>query len=179
MAKQVESVYGGALFELAVESDAIDRFYEESKFMRTVLAENEDFVAMMTHPQIPQEEKLATVETIFKGKISDEIIGLMRMVVEKGHFSEMDNVFSFFNDKVKEYKNIGVAFVTTPIELSAAEKDKVEKRLLETTDYKSFEMNYRTDKSLIGGMVIRIGDRVIDSSIKTKLYNLSRELSRA
>ena len=179
MAKQVETVYGDALFELAMEADRVDDLYEEVRLMIEVLDENRDFVAMMTHPQISQEEKLATVEAIFKGKISDEIIGLMRMIVEKGHFSDMSSVFSYFIDRVKEYKNIGVAHVSTPMELSSADKEKVEKRLLETTDYKSFEMDYQVDESLIGGMVIRIGDRVVDSSIKTKLYNLSKELSRA
>ncbi len=176
MAKQVKSVYGDALFELAIEESKVDVLYDEVRFMRQVLAENKDLVAMMTHPQIPQEEKLSTVETIFKGKISDEIIGLMRMIIEKGHFSDMDGVFSYFEDRVKEYNNIGVAHVSTPIALTEAEKDKVEQRLLETTGYKSFEMEYSVDESLIGGMVIRIGDRVVDSSIRTKLYNLTREL---
>jgi F-type H+-transporting ATPase subunit delta len=176
MAKQVRAVYGDALFELAIEESKVDVFYDEVRFMRQVLADNRDLVAMMTHPQIPQEEKLSTVETIFKGKISDEIIGLMRMIIEKGHFSDMDGVFSYFEDRVKEYKNIGVAHVSTPIALTEAEKDKVEKRLLETTEYKSFEMEYSVDESLIGGMVIRIGDRVVDSSIRTKLYNLTKEL---
>ena len=179
MAKQVETVYGDALFELAVEEKRVDDLYEEACFMRKVLSDNEDFVAMMTHPRIPEEEKLSTVESIFKGRISDEIIGLMRMIVEKGHFSHMDGVFSYFEDRVKDYKNIGVAHVTTPMELSESEKEKVKKRLLETTDYESFEMDYQVDESLIGGMVIRIGDRVVDSSIRTKLYNLKRELSHA
>ena len=179
MAKQVETVYGDALFELATETGRVDEFYEETGTLVQILDENRDFMAMMTHPQIPQEEKLQTVETIFKGKISDEIIGLMRMIVEKGHFSDIKSIFSYFGDRVKEYKNIGVAHVSTPMELTEAEKDKIEKRLLETTDYKSFEMDYKVDEELIGGMVIRIGDRVVDSSIKTKLYNLSRELSRA
>ena len=179
MAKQVETVYGDALFELATESGRVDEFYEEVGALIRILDDNRDFMAMMTHPQIPQEEKLQTVETIFKGKISDEIIGLMRMIVEKGHFSDIKSIFSYFGDRVKEYKNIGVAHVSTPMELTEAEKDKIEKRLLETTDYKSFEMDYKVDEELIGGMVIRIGDRVVDSSIKTKLYNLSRELSRA
>ncbi len=179
MAKQVETVYGGALFELAVEQDQVDKFYEETGSLIQILDENPDFMAMMTHPQIPQEEKLETVNTIFKGRISDEIIGLMRMIVEKGHFSDIKKIFSYFEDRVKEYKNIGVAHVSTPMELTKEEKEKIEKRLLETTDYKSFEMDYKVDKDLIGGMVIRIGDRVVDSSIRTKLYNLTRELSHA
>ena len=56
------------------------------------------------------------------------------------------------------------------------QKEAVKKKLLDTTDYVSMEMNYGIDESLIGGMVIRIGDRVVDSSIKTKLEGLKREL---
>ena len=61
-------------------------------------------------------------------------------------------------------------------ELSKEQKEQVEKKLLETTNYVSFEMHYEVDTALIGGMVIRMGDRVVDSSIRTKLYNLSKEL---
>ena len=58
------------------------------------------------------------------------------------------------------------------------QKAAVEKRLLATTKYVKFEMHYDVDAALIGGMVIRIGDRVVDSSVKTKLYDLTRELSK-
>ena len=60
--------------------------------------------------------------------------------------------------------------------LTDEQKKHLVEKLKETTKYESFEMNYQVDEALIGGMVIRIGDRVVDSSIKTKLYNLSREL---
>jgi F-type H+-transporting ATPase subunit delta len=66
----------------------------------------------------------------------------------------------------------------TAVELSADQKAKVEQKLLDTTKYETFEMNYSVDTSLIGGMVIRIGDRVVDSSIKTKLFELTRELRK-
>ena len=69
-----------------------------------------------------------------------------------------------------------MAYVSTPLELSEANKDAVLKKLLETTDYVEFEMHYNVDPALIGGMVIRIGDRVVDSSIKTKLEDLSKKL---
>jgi len=49
---------------------------------------------------------------------------------------------------------------------------------LETTDYQEFEIHYSVDESLIGGMIIRIGDRVVDSSIKHKLLELSRQLQK-
>ena len=88
------------------------------------------------------------------------------------------SIFRFFLDLVKEYKNIGVAYVTTAVELKDAQKEDLKKRLLETTKYETFEMHYQTDASLIGGMVIRIGDRVVDSSIKSKLEEMSRNLMK-
>ena len=100
------------------------------------------------------------------------------MIVDKGHFDKVDSVFTYFIDEVKEYKNIGTAYVTSAMELSDAQKKAVEKRLLETTKYVKFEMHYDVESALIGGMVIRIGDRVVDSSVKTKLYDLTRELSK-
>jgi F-type H+-transporting ATPase subunit delta len=177
MAKQVEDVYGNALFELAVEEKREDEFLEEAKVILTAFEENPELIAMMTHPQIGEEEKLSVLETIFKGRISDEIYGLIVMIAEKGHFADAPRVFSHFIDRIKEYRNIGVAYVQTAMELDASHKKAVEEKLLETTDYVSLEIHYSVDSSLIGGMTIRIGDRVVDSSIRTKLERLSQQLT--
>jgi len=176
MAKLVSNVYGNALFELAVEQDRIKDYAEEARGLVNILDENPDLLQMMTHPNIDKEEKLNMIETIFKGKASDEIVGLMRMVVEKNHFKEMRNIFTYFIGRAMEYQNIGVATVSTPMELSAEKKEEIVKKLEETTGYVSFEMHYQVEPELIGGMVVRIGDRVVDSSIRTKLNRLSREM---
>jgi len=62
------------------------------------------------------------------------------------------------------------------VELSPEQKAAVEAKLLETSGYRKMEMHFDTDAALIGGMVIRIGDRVVDSSIRTKLDGLTRQL---
>ena len=67
--------------------------------------------------------------------------------------------------------------MTSAAALKEEQKEAVEKRRLETTKYESFVMNFEVDPSLIGGMKIRIGDRVVDSSIKTKLNNMAKSLS--
>ena len=177
MAKLVSNVYGDALFELAMEQSKLEDYLDEARCVLQVLQDNSDFQQIMNHPKIIKEEKTQMVETIFKGRISDEMVGLMIMIVEKDHFAEMDSVLNYFIARVMEEKNIGVATVTTPMELTDAQKEAIVKRLLETTSYVSFYMNYVVDADLIGGMVIRIGDRVVDSSVRTKIYQLSRELS--
>lgn len=178
MAKLVENTYGDALFELAIESGQPDVMLEEVRAVSQAIAENGDMARLMNHPKIVKEEKIQIIEDIFAGKISSELVGLMRMLVEKDHYKEMESVFAYFIGKVKEYKNIGTAYVTSAVELSEEQKEATRKRLLETTKYVEFEMHYNVDADLIGGMVIRIGDRVVDSSIKTKLYGLTRELSK-
>lgn len=178
MAKLVSKTYGDALFELAVESGQMDEMLEESKGVLQVLSENNELSKLMNHPKIVKEEKIQIVEQIFKGRVRDEITGLMCMLVSKDHYGEMESVFTYFIDQVKEYKNIGTAYVTTPMPLKDSQKEQLTAKLLETTRYVAFEMHYSVDESLIGGMVIRIGDRVVDSSVKNKLQSLTRELSK-
>jgi len=171
MAKLVSKTYGDALFEVALEKNQLDEFLDEVKAAQTAIEENKELFKLMSHPKIVKEEKIKIITDIFTGKVSEELVGLLRMIVDKG-------VFTYFIDEVKEYKNIGTAYVTSAMELSDAQKAAVEKRLLETTKYVKFEMHYDVDSELIGGMVIRIGDRVVDSSVRTKLYDLTRELSK-
>lgn len=178
MAKLVSKTYGDALFEVALEQDRLNEYWEEVLAVKTAMDENQELFKLMGHPKIVKEEKIKLIEDIFSGKVSGELVGLLCMIVNKGHFDEVDAVFEYFIYCVKEYKNIGTAYVTTALELSKAQRAAVEKRLLETTKYVKFEMHYAVDSALIGGMVIRIGDRVVDSSVRTKLYNLTRELSK-
>ncbi|MEE1027092.1 MAG: ATP synthase F1 subunit delta [Agathobacter sp.] len=177
MAKLVSKTYGDALFEVALENNQLDSMLEEVKAVSAAIVSNEDLTKLMNHPKIVKEEKIKVIEDIFTGKVSKELVGLMRMVVEKDHYNELNDVFLYFINQVKEYKNIGTAYVTSAIELNDSQKQAVLKRLLETTKYVEFEMHYDVDAALIGGMKIRIGDRVVDSSIQNKLYNLTRELS--
>ncbi|MEE1516362.1 MAG: F0F1 ATP synthase subunit delta, partial [Lachnospiraceae bacterium] len=64
----------------------------------------------------------------------------------------------------------------TAVEIGEATKKSIEDKLRATTDYVTFEMNYSVDKSIIGGMIIHIGDRIVDSSIKSKLESMAAGL---
>jgi len=164
------------LFALAMEEDRLDEFFDAALNMIEALQQNEEFEKLMKHPQFTREQKAAIIEETFAGQLPKEMIGMLLLLVKKGHTSDMIPVFRYFISLVKEEKKIGNAKVVSAVSLSDDQKAKVEKRLLETTQYQSFEMEYSVDETLIGGLVIRIGDRVVDSSVKTKLYELTRNL---
>lgn len=178
MAKLVAKVYGDALFAAAKEAGRMDDIYDEVHELLKIFKANEDLQKMLDNPKVIREEKESVIENIFHGRISDEIVELMKLMIAKGRYSQIESVFEYYIGLVKEEKKIGVAHVTTALELTEGQKEEIVKKLLGTTAYESFEMTYAVDKSLIGGMVIRIGDRVVDSSIKTKLYELSKDLRK-
>ena len=178
MAKLVAKVYGDALFEAACEANRMDEIYEEILVLRQIFKENPDLQKMLDNPKVIREDKESVIETVFRTRVADEVVELMKLMIAKGRYSSIDSVFEYYIGLVKEEKKIGVAYITTAADITDAQKKAILKRLLETTKYESFEMNFAVDASLIGGMVIRIGDRVVDSSIKTKLYELSKSLKK-
>ena len=176
MAKQVSKTYGSALFEVALENDTLDSTLEEVLFVKQTFLENEELSKFLLHPNIEKEEKVKVIENSYAGKVSDELTGLMTMLVLKGHQKDFLSVFDYVICAIKEEKGIGIAHISSAVELSKGQKDKIEQKLLETTQYKEIEGIYTVDKSLIGGLVIRIQDTVVDSSLKTQIAKLSKSL---
>lgn len=178
MAKLISKTYADALFEIALSENKIDLFEEEIGALRQILSENKEFEKLISNPRISHEDKQEMIENVFKGRISDELTGFLSVIVAKGRFSKIDEILGHFSDEIKKHKGIGVAYVVTPFELTEAQKSKVEQKILDTTDYKKMEMHYSLKKELIGGMQIRIGDCVVDSSINTKVVRLQNELMK-
>lgn len=176
MAKLISKTYGDALFELAVEENKVDVLLEEIEQLKEVLSQNEDFGKLMNHPKILKEEKIQVTNNVFEGRISKELLGFLTIIISKDRYGDINDILDFFIAEVKKYKGIGVATVTTAVPLKEEQCRKLEEKLLDTTKYKTMEIDYKLDATLIGGMVIRIGDRVVDSSIRTKLNELQKQL---
>jgi len=178
MAKLAATTYGDALFELALEESKVDALYDEVHVVLKAFEDNSELNKLLNHPKIDKEEKEKFLENIFGNFVSKELTGFLMIMVSKDRQGNIIAALNYFCDKVLEYKKIGIAYVTTAAPLTDVQKEQVVSKLLATTQYEDFQMHYNTDASLIGGMVIRIGDRVVDSSIKTKLDELARELKK-
>lgn len=176
MAKLISKTYGDALFTLAVEENKIDELVQEITQLLDILVKEGEFSKLMNHPRVPVEEKIALVKEIFTGRVSSELVGFLTLVVAKGRYSSINEILQYFLDSAKEFKGIGVAYVTTPLELSDTQKTAIVEKLLATTQYKEMEMHYSIEPALIGGMQIRIKDRVVDSSIQTKILKMQQNL---
>lgn len=176
MAKLVSKTYGDALFELAEETNALDTIYEEAQGILEAIKENPEFLKLLTHPKISPEEKDTILEQVFKSRVSESMMGFLTTVGSKNRYTELESILEFFINRVKEYKKIGIVSVTSAVMMTDGQKAELEEKLLSTTKYESLEVDYRQDAELLGGMVIRMGDRVVDSSIRSKLSGMAKEL---
>ena len=178
MAKLISKTYGDAHLEIANEEKKVDLLLEEVTAVMEILKDNPEFSKLMNNPRISVDEKQTVMSNVFEGRISKELMGFFSMIVNKGRYDHIDEILTYFQDEVKKIKGIGVAYVTTPLELSDTQKKSVEKKLLETAGFKQMEMHYDIDTELVGGMRIRIGDRVVDSSIHTKILKMQQDMMK-
>ena len=131
MAKLVSKVYGDALFETAMENNKVDTLYEEVNALIPILKENPELLALLGNPQIVKEDKVAIIRQVFENRVEIELMGFLAIIVEKDRQSELIPVLDYFIQRVKEYKKIGAAYVTSAVELKPEQKAGLEKKLLE------------------------------------------------
>ena len=122
MAKLVEKTYGDALFELAMEKGNLDTYFSQCKDILQAILDNEELLKLLSHPKITKEEKVKVIEDVFAGRVDDDITGFFVLIVKKDRQTELLQILEYFIDKVKDYKKIGVAYVTTAVEIGEATK---------------------------------------------------------
>lgn len=118
------------------------------------------------------------LEEAFGNELSKEMMGLFHVLVQKGRIGEVLSVLDYFDEQVTEYMKIGLVDVSTPLPLTDSQKNQIENKLLEVSRYETLSVSYHVDESLLGGMVIRIGNQILDNSIRSKIDVMSRELSK-
>ena len=107
MAKLIAKVYGDALFEAASDKQNLEAVYEEAQALCSIFRDNPKLMDALNHPQIVKEEKISVMENVFSGRVSDEMMGFLTIIVDKGRQKEIPMILDYFIQAVREYKKIG------------------------------------------------------------------------
>ena len=177
MAKLVSKVYGDAYVSVVSEKNNLIDALEEIKSVKNIFTENSEIMGLLDSPKMDDEEEIDFVKGIFENHISVDSLGFLLTVIEKKRQAELISILDYVIDCIKELLLIGKATVTTALPLDDSKKERIVDELLKSSHYKSLEAEYVVDESIIGGIVIRIGDRVVDSSVKTRIDKMRKMLS--
>ncbi|MEN9528308.1 MAG: hypothetical protein RI932_181 [Pseudomonadota bacterium] len=173
---QLARRYATALFESAVEAKATETLGREAEaLLNVVTPELEQFFASQARSAAEKEQVLAIL--IEKLKLSDQTARALRLIAENNRLQHLKVIFKKVLALSDEHKKVLRAQVKTATALNPAELAELEKVLSQTTG-QSVVVECETEPQLRAGMVVKIGTRQIDSSLKTRLSNLKEFLSQ-
>jgi F-type H+-transporting ATPase subunit delta len=166
--------YAGAMFELARKQNTIDRTLEDLKGIAQIFA-NRKLAYMLREPKVPAQRKETVLREALASRVLPTSLNLALLLVQRGLVDIMSNTASEYEQYVLDYRNQAVAEVTTATPLDEAMSAQV-KRALEEISGKTIILHTRTDPSILGGIVARVGDQVIDGSVRYRLHALQQQL---
>jgi F-type H+-transporting ATPase subunit delta len=176
LAKEAIRGYAQAIFSIADAEDALETVEDELfRFARAVEREN-SLRESLTDPALPVERKKAVLQEILGEKASPHTISILGFLVEQGKARELTAIVDELVAVAAERRKAAVAEVRTAVPLSDKQRDDLAKALERATG-KTVQLKVVVDPSVIGGVVARVGDQVIDGSIRKRLELAKERMS--
>ena len=164
--------YAKAFFSVAGEEDNYEKFYGELKSFSSILEENENLKDFLANPVFDQSDKKAIVEEVLKNiDISNMTTNFLKLLVDKRRVDILPDIESCYRELIDSTLKKVRADVKTAFPLSTELSESIKSNLEELTG-KKVDVTIEDDPTLLGGVVVRIGDTVYDGSIKTQLNNI-------
>jgi F-type H+-transporting ATPase subunit delta len=168
--------YAQAAFELAMERNELESWQEGLGKIANLTADQQ-LMALLQDPRIPFDAKKSLLQKGL-GEIHPLAFNLAVVLVSKGIFPRSRDIFQQYNNLLDAHRGIERARVTTAFPLDTEEKEVISRRLGEIVDRKVV-IDSQLDSSIVGGFIARIGDTLIDGSIRQKLETLKKNLVEA
>lgn len=168
MSSAVGKRYARALFEVASERGKIDQVEADLGAVVQAVEQNADLSKILLHPHIAAGAKKTLVDDLFKSHISEETHNFLTVLIESGREAQLAQIQQAFVKLANEARGIADAIVTSAKPLSAEEQAELAEKFGQRLN-KKLRVQSVVDPSILGGIVIKIGDRLYDGSIKTKL----------
>ena len=166
--------YAEAMFQIALKQDTVDRTLEDVKNITQVFA-NRKLAYLLQEPKVPAQRKEQALRAALTTRVLPTSLNLTLLVVQRGLVDTMPNIAKELETLVLDYRNEAIAEVTTAAPMDQAQGALV-KEALEHSTGKSIIMGTHVDPSIMGGVIARVGDQLIDSSVRYRLQALQREL---
>ncbi|MDO4711383.1 MAG: ATP synthase F1 subunit delta [Peptostreptococcaceae bacterium] len=177
MVELVTSSYTSVLFELALEYGMPEKIGEQLHAISEIMRQNPQYMVFLTGPQIPREDKIASIETVFGGKVEDPVKNFLKVLVDNKRFDHLPSIADHYKKLLREHLGIAYVEAVTAVEMSEDQKKRLVDRLGSKLGQK-VELTNVVDPSIIGGMKVRIGERSLDASIGSRLADLRAELEK-
>ncbi len=171
----VDITYGHALYLAAKEVNKVDLILDETRELISLLEKEPDFVAFINTPVIPAKEKKIVLEKVLDGKISQELLNLLFILVDKGRSRHMVKIFKSYEAQIQEAEGYAEGKIFSVVPLKDDQLSRFEEETSKLLREK-VKLENAIDPHLVGGIKILIHGKVIDASLRNRLDHLSSSI---
>jgi F-type H+-transporting ATPase subunit delta len=173
----VANRYAKSLIDLAVENKSLEETKKDMELFTHTLRVNHELQAILANPIIPQQKKKNILTSIFGGKVSKISESFFNIMIDKSRSEILYATAKEFANQYNIIKNIVKATVVSATPLSDDNRKKIVAELQQATGG-TIELHTRVDAKLIGGFVLTVGDRQVDTSLSSSLNRLKQDFTR-
>ena len=171
--------YALALYELASENSVLDQVEKEMISFAKLFNESLDFQKMLINPMVTKEDKRNVISQILQqNNYSEDSKRFLNFIANKNRLFFLDKIIESFLNLVSINKGELKAELVSSKQLTAQDQEKIKNELSENFT-SSLKIDYKYDPNLIGGLIIKVGSIMVDTSIKTKLKKLEQRMIEA
>mgnify|MGYP001194718867 CR=1 FL=1 len=169
--------YAKALLQLSIEQDSLDQSYIDMTLIKSICVESKDLSLLLKSPIVKTDKKLKILKEVFESKVGKLSMLFINTITNKKREVLLAGIASSFISLYKTHNNIESVKVTTAIPLTTELKSEVSSYIKKYGD-KDVELTEEVDKSIIGGVIIRMGDKQIDASLSSEISELRQVFNK-
>ena len=177
MINVVASRYAEALFQIGEDENLVDLLYSELKAVVDIFDENQEFFNIIKSPVISKREKIELIDNVFSKGLSSNSINFLKLLIEKNRISFIADIAMSYKERLNEKNNVIEGTVITAIPMNQDEIQELAKELSKKYN-KNVTLENIVDKSILGGVLVRLGNEEIDGTVKTRLSKVKEQLSQ-
>jgi ATP synthase F1 delta subunit len=175
--EEIGQVYSRALFETAMQHDELDEIQEQLSIWADALGENKNLQTFFFSPRFSPAEKKDAIRKVIEGG-NEHFLNFLELLAERHRLPATFRIRRAFDELWREEHKMLPVEVTSAVELDEGLVRSIGERIEERTG-RRIELTSRVDPNIIGGLVLRVGNKVLDASVHGRLERLRRQITRA
>ena len=166
--------YAEALFQLGTRDKALDAYGDGLDVAANILGD-EGVLAILRNPARPLRERTGLVDRLVADRIPESVLKLVGLLLVRGRIDRLPAVASEYRRLLNRERGVVEALATTAMPLAADETEALRRKVAQLTG-RSVDLEVQVDESLIGGLMVRVGDTLYDASVRSRLERLRERL---
>ena len=175
MTKTAE-LYGGSLYDLAVEENAAAAMMEELDGIRKIFRENPDYIRLLSEPSIPRAERISLIDQAFDGQVHPYVNNFMKVLCREGLIRELTGCIAQFRSRFYKDQNIAEAVVTSAVPLNEKQISALQAKL-EKMSGKTILLQQKVDAKVIGGLKVEVDGMQLDGTLENRISTVRRKVT--